>query len=96
MIEATLARVIHFDNLIGSGEPPEIQRGAFELLGALDELAQAGGPACDDAFKLAVLEKAGALVGIARRHDGAASTWLAAFEKGLREAAAMMAPTSAA
>ena len=47
------------------------------------------------AFKLAVLEKAGFLVGIAKGHQASGAPWLEAFEAGRRDAAKMLAPTSA-
>jgi hypothetical protein len=92
MLESVIAGTFGFSSLVANGDAAAIEHNAHELLSKLDDLAQTGG--AEDAFKRALLEKAGFLVAAAQAcgDDGA---WLDAFKKGLREAAEMLKPVSA-
>lgn len=89
MLESTFAGLFGFSNAVAEGTAGDVQHRAGELLGDLDVLAQAGGE--EDAFKRALLEKAGFLVALAQA-GGDEGCWLDAFKKGIRDAAEMLKP----
>lgn len=88
MLESTIVSVVRFSNAVESGGTVEAQERAAALLDQLAELAETGG--VEEGFTLALVEKAGFLLGcvqaVSRGEDGG---WIAAFEKGCAEALAL-------
>lgn len=92
MFKSAMVGVFGFSSAVASGETADVERTAGALLDQLDELAQTG--CAEEAFKRALLEKAGFMVGIAHGCEGGAPL-LVAFRRGLREAAEMLRPIPA-